>query len=98
MNVPEQKRIEDFIKSLGRDDLIYLNSLIIERLKLLSQMTSSEAMSRFNLGERVKFTGNDGKILKGTIVRLNKKTVSIKTDNGHHWNVAPQLLKEAGNG
>ncbi|HSY09275.1 MAG TPA: hypothetical protein VK820_12150 [Steroidobacteraceae bacterium] len=29
------------------------------------------------------------------ISRYNKKTVSIVTDDGHRWNVAPQLLQRA---
>ncbi len=30
------------------------------------------------------------------ITRYNKKTVSIVTDDGHGWNVAPQLLQKVG--
>ena len=26
-------------------------------------------------------------------MRLNKKTVSVATDDGHQWNVAPGLLR-----
>jgi hypothetical protein len=29
------------------------------------------------------------------ITRYNKKTVSIVTDDGHRWNVAPQCLERA---
>jgi len=50
-------------------------------------------MARFNLMERVAFTDSQGKIKNGTIVRLNKKTISVKTDDGQNWNVAPGLLK-----
>jgi hypothetical protein len=27
------------------------------------------------------------------VLRLNKKTISIATDDGHQWNVAPGLLR-----
>jgi len=94
MNLPEQKRIEDFIKSLGRDELLYLNRLVVERLKLLSQAESTQVMSRFNVGDLVEFTANDGKPVRGIIFKLNKKTVSLKTTEGQQWNVAPQLLRE----
>jgi hypothetical protein len=50
-------------------------------------------MSRFNIGEKVRFTDHDGNIKIGIILKLNKKTASIKTEDGQYWNVAPALLK-----
>jgi hypothetical protein len=41
----------------------------------------------------VAFTTPDGHEKKGTIVKLNKKTASINTDDGQNWNVAPGFLK-----
>lgn len=32
-------------------------------------------------------------MLEGMVLRLNKKTISIATDDGHQWNVAPGLLR-----
>jgi hypothetical protein len=86
-------RIEDFIKKLGEKDLIYLNNLIIERLKVLSQIRSSKFMAEFHAGQRISFDGPDGKIKKGFIVRMHKKTVSIRTDEGENWKVAPGFLR-----
>lgn len=87
------QRIEDFIKALGEDELIYINRLVIERLKLISQMKSTNQMIRFNIGERVTFKDHENKIKKGTIIKLNKKTVSINTDDAQIWNVPPGILK-----
>lgn len=80
------------IKNLGEEDLIFLNRLIIERLKLISQAKSTTLMARFNVGARVEFTGPAGKRMTGVIIRLNKKTASIHTDDGGSWNVFPGLL------
>jgi hypothetical protein len=33
--------------------------------------------------------------MTGMITRYNKKSVSIVTDEGQRWNVAPQLLRKA---
>lgn len=33
--------------------------------------------------------------ITGMITRYNKKTVSVVTDEGQQWNVAPQLLARA---
>jgi hypothetical protein len=58
-------------------------------------------MARFGIGDRVCFQAPDGRDLNGVVVRLNKKTVSVDTDDGHRWNVAPgflRLVKAAGGG
>lgn len=87
------------IRQLGEDDLRFLNRLIVEHLKLLSQAKSTTLMARFGIGDRVCFQSPDGRELHGVVTRLNKKTVSVDTDDGHHWNVAPgflRLVKAAG--
>jgi len=93
MKREDARKIEEFIKSLGEDDLRYMNRLIIERLKLLHQHRSTTQMQRFNVGEKVRFTDPDGTVKTATIIRLNKKTVSLVTTGGEQWNVAPGLLK-----
>ncbi len=93
MKVDDTRKIEEFIKSLGEDDLRYMNRLIIERLKLLYQQKSTTQMQRFNVGEKVRFTDPDGTVRTGTIIRLNKKTASLVTTGGEQWNVAPGLLR-----
>jgi hypothetical protein len=52
-------------------------------------------MLEFRIGERVTFRPDGRPPLEGMITRYNKKTVSIITDDGHRWNVAPQLLSPA---
>ena len=36
--------------------------------------------------------------LTGTITKYNKRTVTVITDGGQHWNVSPGLLKKAAAG
>lgn len=50
-------------------------------------------MTSFTRGDRVGFLVPDGRMLEGIVLRLNKKTISVATDNGHQWNVAPSLLR-----
>jgi hypothetical protein len=80
------------IKRLNEEDLLFLNRLIVERLKLISQARSTSLMASFTKGDRVGFQAPDGRALEGIVLRLNKKTVSVATDDGHQWNVAPGLL------
>jgi len=90
------KKIEEFIKTLGVEELHYLNRLIIERLKLLHQERSTTQMQRFNVGEKVRFKDPSGTVKTGTIIRLNKKTASLITTSGEQWNVAPGFLTSCG--
>ena len=81
------------IKQLDEEDLLFLNRLIVERLKLISQARATTLMTSFSRGDRVSFQAPDGRTLEGTVQRLNKKTVSVTTDDDHQWNVAPGLLR-----
>ncbi len=81
------------IKRLGEDDLLFLNRLIVERLKLISQAKSTRLMAAFTIGDQVSFQNTDGRTIQGVVRRLNKKTVSIDTADGHRWNVSPGFLR-----
>ncbi len=49
-------------------------------------------MLEFKVGDRVSFKTDDRPALCGVLTKYNKKTVTVITDNGEHWNVAPGLL------
>ncbi len=84
------------IRRMNEEDLRFLNRLIVERLKLINQARSTTMLARFSLGDRVSFPTNSGQRKTGVIVRLNKKTASICTDEGQHWNVHPAFLTAVG--
>jgi hypothetical protein len=83
------------IDSLSEAELIELNHKVVARLRFLSQMRSHRAMLDFRVGERVKFRPDGQPELVGTLTRYNKKTVTVVTDSGQHWNVSPSLLTRA---
>jgi hypothetical protein len=83
------------IDALSEDELIELNHKVVARLRFLSQMRSHSAMLDFRVGERVKFHPDGGPEILGTLTRYNKKTVTVVTDAGQHWNVSPSLLTRA---
>ena len=83
------------IDKLGEDDLIDLNNRIVARLRFLNQMRAHSQMLDFRIGDRVTFQPEGRPALFGIITRYNKKTVTVITDNGQHWNVAPGLLRKA---
>jgi hypothetical protein len=82
------------IDSLSEEDLIELNHKIVARLRFLSQMHSHSIMLDFRIGERVKFRPDGRPELTGILTQYNKKTVTVITDSGEHWNVAPGLLSK----
>ena len=83
------------IRRMNEDDLRFLNRLIVERLKLIGQARSTAMLAHFSVGDRVSFQSSSGERKAGVIVRLNKKTASIATDDGHQWNVHPAFLSSA---
>lgn len=84
------------LRHMSEADLLYLNRMVVERLNLLAQAKSTMQLAQFTEGDRVSFTDNDGSAKTGTILRLNKKTVSLRTDDGHLWKVSPTFLRKVG--
>jgi len=82
------------IDSLSEEDLIELNHKIVARLRFLSQMRSHSKMLDFRIGERVKFRPDGRAEVIGTLTQYNRKTVTVITDSGEHWRVAPGLLSK----
>ena len=83
------------IRQMNEDDLRYLNRLIVERLKLIAQARSTVLLAQFSVGDRVRFKTPTGEHKIGIILRLNKKTVTISTDDSQHWKVYPGFLTPA---
>ena len=94
----DRRGAADAVRRMGEEDLHYLNGLIVERLKLLSQARSTALLAHFNLGDRVGFPAPTGGKKTGVILKLNKKTASIQTDDGQRWNVHPSFLFPAPKG
>ena len=81
------------IDVLTESVLIDLNHRIVARLRLLRQLDAHVTMLEFRIGERVTFHPEGRPPVTGMITRYNKKTVSILTDDGQRWNVAPHFLE-----
>jgi hypothetical protein len=88
---------ELFVQSLrhmGEEDLLFLNRMVIERLNLLDQARSTVQLAQFSEGDRVEFTSPNGIVKRAVVVRLNKKTASLRTDDAQNWKVSPALLRK----
>lgn len=80
------------ISQLDEAQLLALNQQIVARLKYLQEARTHRQMMSFKVGDRVSFhpPGHDPK--SGVIVKYNRKTVTVVTDDQHQWNVAPVFL------
>jgi hypothetical protein len=80
------------IDHLSVDELVTLNHHIIERLKMLESLEAHKSMMQFRPGARVSFDSPSGERLSGTVMKFNRKTVTVVTDTGQRWNISPHLL------
>ena len=80
------------LSQLTEPELVDLNRRIVERLRMIRQVHAHVRMLEFMIGERVWFQ-TDVRKVEGVLVRYNKKSVTVITDDGERWNVAPGLLQ-----
>ena len=82
------------IDTMTYDELVKLNHKIVERLKFLDSMHTHKEMMQFSPGDQVCFEPPGRGRQFGTLVKYNKKTVTVITESGQKWNVSPHLLRK----
>lgn len=82
------------LTQLTEDELIALNHRIVERIKFLRQNRYRQTLAQFSVGDRVSFQPECGHEVVGTIVRLNRKSVTVVNSEGHQWRVSPTFVKK----
>jgi len=82
------------IDRLSEKELIELNHRIVERLRFLESASRHKEMMEFNIGEKVSFSPAGRETQFGVLVKYNKKTVTVVTEQGGRWNVSPFLLSK----
>lgn len=82
------------IDKLNEAELIDLNNRVVARLKFLSQMRAHAHMLDFSIGEKVSFQPDGQAVMHGIVAKYNRKSVTVITENGQQWRVAPNFLKK----
>lgn len=82
------------LSQLTESELIDLNRRIVERLRMIRQVHAHVKMLEFRIGERVWFQ-SDTRRIEGVLVRYNKKSVTVVTDDAERWTVSPGFLQRA---
>ena len=80
------------IDDLTESELVDLNNRIVERLRFLHQARAHARMLEFKIGDRVSFEPDGRPPLIGVLARYHQQTVTVITEGGERWKVAPSLL------
>jgi hypothetical protein len=80
------------LTQLSEAELIHLNHQVVERLRFLRDVRAHHHMQDLRIGDQVSFTPEAGRKVTGTVVRFNRKTLSLVATDGVHWRVAPALV------
>jgi len=83
------------IDGLTEAELVDLNHRVVERLRFLQHMRAHANMLEFRIGERVTFRPDGRLPVEGMLVRYNRRSVTVVTDDGRRWTVSPALLSRA---
>ena len=59
----------------------------IQAVKFRRNQLHCENARALSTGDRVSFTGRNGRIEKGTVRKIKIKYVLVETDRGSRWNV-----------
>jgi hypothetical protein len=81
------------IDKLTEAELVDLNNRIVERLRFLHQMRAHSEMLEFRIGDRVTFQPDGRPPVVGMLTKYNRKSVTVITDQGEKWTVAPTFLR-----
>ncbi len=82
------------IDHLTEAELVDLNRRVVTRLNFLHEMRLHARMLDFSVGEKVCFQPDGHPVLFATIIKYNRKTVTLITEGGQQWNVAPTFLRK----
>jgi len=80
------------IDALSREELVELNDRVIERLKYLDAVYAQRAMMALNIGSQVSFDSSRHGRVFGTLIKFNRKTVVVLTEDGVQWRIPPDIL------
>lgn len=85
--------IKKVIQAIGavtdRDELNQVSAALRAQYNHLSHM----AALSFLAGDSVYFIARRGRRLDGTVMKVNRKTVTVRTTDGMVWKVGPSLLR-----
>ena len=80
------------IDDMSVEQLIELNEYICHRIDQLRAQADMNLLSQLRLGQTVHFDTRDGEVF-GKVIKINRKTVGILSEDGKCWKVSAGLVK-----
>ena len=90
MNTSEMIALQNFFDKATDDQMRELAQMFNESRSL----SASRAARAFAVGQKVSWVGRRGQ-MEGTVVKVLKKNVRVKTEADGVWNVTASMLKAA---
>jgi hypothetical protein len=81
------------LTQLSEAELLDLHRRITERLQFINAARRLTQLASFSTGMTVEFSADDGRVIRGTIARLNRRTATVVTTASGSWRVSPSLLR-----
>ena len=77
------------VLSMSAEDLKQLNNIVVAELNSRIRMKQKEAKASLWLGDKVSFTGKNGRSNTARIIKINQKTIDVivESDTGYAKNV-----------
>ena len=82
------------LKRLDEPQLRLVHARITERLRSLHHTREQATLVQFQTGDAVTFD-HHGERHVGVVCHRNRRTVSVREENGKHWNVSPGFLTKS---
>ncbi|TSC62242.1 MAG: hypothetical protein G01um101448_900 [Parcubacteria group bacterium Gr01-1014_48] len=89
MNLSQE--LEQTIERMNEAELHALFSLVREKLKFFHQMHDLHSLQQFHLFDEVLFK-HHGESIAGIVIRINTRSVTIKTTDRGEWKVSPVFV------
>jgi len=83
------------VEQLSLAELIELNKRVVQRIRELHGRQTQRELAAFQVGDRVSFQ-SDGRLVEGLVVRVNRRTLSVRTGDTH-WNLHPRFVTKLPN-
>ena len=81
------------VQEMSLEELLTANKMLVEIINTRYKIMDLEATTVSRIGDQVQFLSRKrGRILKGTVKKINSRTITVDVD-GVRWKVAASYLK-----
>jgi hypothetical protein len=75
-----------------RDEMTEVWQLIKDRDRQIMAEAARTVARTMGVGARVQFTGKGGEVVRGEVIQINRKTITVQSDDHRQWRVSASLL------